>query len=90
MDFDDLHDLADDRPNDRPELSSPIENDGGDEDDPGSDMMNMPVNMGMEGSAPGTRLRGEQRYHSLGNKIYLEHACHECGEAREAEGKRDL
>ena len=25
MDFDDLHDLADDRPNDRPELSSPIE-----------------------------------------------------------------
>ena len=23
MDFDDLHDLADDRPNDRPELSSP-------------------------------------------------------------------
>ena len=24
MDFDDLHDLADDRPNDRPELSSPI------------------------------------------------------------------
>ena len=25
MDFDDLHDLADDRPNDRPELNSPIE-----------------------------------------------------------------
>ena len=49
------------------------------------------VKMEMEGSAPCTRLRGrrgEQRYHSLGNTVYLEHACHECGEARDAEGKR--
>ena len=67
-----------------------IENDGGDGDDPGSDMN---IKMGMEGSAPCTRLRGrrgEQRYHSPGNTVYLEHACHEyeCGEARDAEGKR--
>lgn len=47
MDFDDLHDLADDRPNDRPELSSPT--------------VNKPTTRKRGGRYPGCAVLGEAR-----------------------------